>query len=83
VREYLARNARRHHVLQALSEVRRRCQPVSRDELIEVTDLWVETALALDPADLRRMERLAVAQRRRRARVRAATECRKLVTVAG
>jgi DSF synthase len=68
VREYLARNQRRHNVLQALSDVYRRCQPVTRDELIGVTDIWVETALRLDEADLRRMERLATAQSRRWAR---------------
>ena len=32
----------------ALSQVARRCQPVSYDELIDVTEIWVETALALD-----------------------------------
>ena len=65
VRHYLDANARRHRLLQTLSSVRRRCQPLDRDELIDVTDLWVEAALALDPADLRRMERLVAAQRRR------------------
>lgn len=68
VREYLARNQRRLGVLGALSQVRRRCQPVSYDELIDVTDLWVDTALGLDEADLKRMERLAAAQQRRFAR---------------
>ncbi len=67
VREWLARNQRRHAVLRTLSEVRRRCQPVSYDELIDVTELWVTTALGLEEADLRRMERLAAAQQRRRA----------------
>ena len=71
VREYLSRNQRRYQVLHALSQVRRRCQPISYDELIDVTDIWVATALALDEADLRRMERLAAAQQRRR--MRAAT----------
>ncbi len=52
VRQYLMRNERRLGVLNALSEVRRRCQPVGYDELIDVTDLWVATALALDDADL-------------------------------
>jgi DSF synthase len=74
VREYLARNQRRLDVLNALSQVRRRCQPVRYDELIEVTELWVATALALEEADLRRMERLAVAQQRRRTRVQAPSE---------
>ena len=58
MREYLERNRRRHGTLLALSRVRQRCQPVSYEELIDVTDVWVETALGLDEADLRRMERL-------------------------
>ena len=70
VRDYLMRNQRRYGLLNALSQVRRRCQPISYDELIDVTDIWVATALALDEADLRRMERLAAAQQRRRARTR-------------
>ena len=68
--EVLTRNQRRYGVLNALSQIRRRCQPISYDELIDVTDIWVATALALDEADLRRMERLAAAQQRRRARTR-------------
>jgi len=44
--------------------------PVSRDELIRITDMWVEAALTLTPADLRKMERLASAQDRRWASVK-------------
>ncbi len=65
VRDYLARNQRRHATLCALSRVRQHCQPVSYEELIAVTGLWVETALRLDDADLRRMEHLVRAQQRR------------------
>ncbi len=83
VRDYLTRNERRHAVLRALSEVRRRCQPVSYDELIAVTELWVATALALDEADLRRMERLAAAQQRRRTRAQASAEPPPLLSAAG
>lgn len=68
VREYLERNRRRHATLMALSRVRQRCQPVTYEELIDVTDVWVETALGLDEADLRRMEHLVRAQHRRHAR---------------
>jgi DSF synthase len=71
VREYLERNRRRHGTLLALSRVRQRCQPVSYEELIDVTDIWVETALGLDEADLRRMEHLVRAQLRRHARTQA------------
>jgi DSF synthase len=68
VREYLERHRRRHATLLALSRVRQRCQPVTYEELIDVTDVWVETALGLDEADLRRMEHLARAQARRHVR---------------
>ncbi|HEY2891722.1 MAG TPA: crotonase/enoyl-CoA hydratase family protein [Dongiaceae bacterium] len=43
--------------------------PVSRDELIRITDMWVESALTLTSMDLRKMERLASAQDRRWATV--------------
>jgi DSF synthase len=70
VRSYLERNRRRHDTLCALSKVRQHCQPVRYEELIAVTGLWVETALRLDEADLRRMEHLVRAQQRRFARTR-------------
>ena len=72
VREYLERNRRRHGTLLALSRVRQRCQPVTYEELVDVTDVWVETALGLDEADLRRMEHLVRAQLRRHARTQPA-----------
>lgn len=72
VREYLERNRRRHGTLLALSRVRQRCQPVTYEELIDVTDVWVETALGLDEADLRRMDHLVRAQLRRHTRARPA-----------
>jgi DSF synthase len=72
VREYLERNRRRHGTLLALSRVRQRCQPVTYEELIDVTEVWVETAMGLHEADLRRMEHLVRAQVRRHARTRPA-----------
>jgi DSF synthase len=56
--------------LLSLSRVRQRCQPVTYEELIDVTEVWVETAMGLDEADLRRMEHLVRAQARRHARTR-------------
>ena len=70
VHDYLERNRRRHDTLCALSRIRQHCQPVSYEELIAVTSLWVETALRLDDADLRRMEHLVRAQQRRYERSR-------------
>jgi DSF synthase len=74
LREYLERKAHQHGVHTALARVARRCQPITYEELIEVTDIWVETALGLTEADLRRMERLAAAQERRRVRAAAPAE---------
>jgi DSF synthase len=48
----------------ALAEARRSCFPVTRDELIRITDLWAECSTALTDQDLRHMERLAAAQKR-------------------
>ena len=45
--------------------------PVSREELVRITDMWVEAALTLTPMDTRKMERLAAAQDRRCASVKA------------
>jgi DSF synthase len=65
---WIRREDRQRRVLGALAAVRRRCQPVTFDELIDVTEIWVDTAMELEPGDLRKMERLARAQHRRRAR---------------
>lgn len=69
-RRYIEQNQRRYHMLLALGEVRRRCQPIDYQELIDVTDLWVDTALNLQDMDLRRMKRLVEAQKRRHCRLR-------------
>jgi DSF synthase len=55
----------------ALKRARRRADPLSKSELIDITDLWVELALDLGEADLRRMDCLARHQERRRAGVAA------------
>lgn len=49
----------------AIAKLRQMMAPVTRKELIDITDLWVETALTLDARDLRKMEHLVAAQTRR------------------
>lgn len=49
----------------AIAKLRRLAAPVTRQELIDITDLWVETALTLEARDLRKMEHLVAAQLRR------------------
>ncbi|MDH3662303.1 MAG: crotonase/enoyl-CoA hydratase family protein [Alphaproteobacteria bacterium] len=75
VRRYIEQNRRRYRMLLALGDVRRRCQTISYEELIDVTDLWVDTALNLQEADLRRMERLVDAQKRRHCRLKGRKKC--------
>jgi DSF synthase len=48
----------------AIAAARRRFFPVSYDELIKITDLWVNCSFDVTPHDIRHMERLAAAQRR-------------------
>jgi DSF synthase len=49
----------------AVIKARQIVNPITREELLDITDLWVETALKLSQSDLRRMKHLAIAQDRR------------------
>ena len=65
VRDYVARNGRKFNSQQALIRVRRRIASVTEAELRDVVEIWVDAALRLGEADLRKMDRLVSAQRRR------------------
>ncbi len=65
VYDFIERHDRGFGARQAVYRARRVVSPVELEELRAVTDLWVDTAVGLDPADLRKMERLAAAQDRR------------------
>jgi DSF synthase len=73
VRDYIERHRSRHNAHAAVYQARRLVNPVTLEELRAVTDLWVDAALRLGEADLRKMSRLAAAQDRSRER-RARTE---------
>ena len=49
----------------AMDRVREICQPISLNELMQVTEAWVDTALKLGEKSLRTMERLVRAQEKR------------------
>lgn len=72
VREYIDQHRRRHAAQSAIYRVRHRVNPVTREELRDVTDIWVDAAMRLTEADLRKMARLTAAQDRRRAAERRA-----------
>lgn len=61
----LARNQRRHNGLSALFRAGRRSNPMPYEELLDVTEIWVDAALELEESDLRKMERLTSAQDKR------------------
>jgi len=69
VRAYILRNQSRHKAHSAAYRARRRVSPVSLVELRDVCDVWVDTAMELTTADLRRMSHLVSAQDRRRRRI--------------
>jgi DSF synthase len=70
--EYIDRHAYRHNAYRGVFQARRKVNPVTLDELRDVTDVWVEAALNLGESDLRKMARLTAAQDRRRAAMNAA-----------
>ncbi len=69
VHDYIERHERAMLGREAIFGLRRVTNPVTHEELIRVTDLWVDTALTLSARDLRRMEHLVTAQDRRWAKI--------------
>ena len=72
VQDYLASSHRRANAYHALNRVRQCVNPITYEELIKITKVWVDTALQLEPRDLKMITRLLSAQKRRVAEVQAA-----------
>ena len=69
VHDFIGNYERTRRTRQAAFRARTIVSPIRLDELLKIADLWVETALALERSDLRKMRHLAMAQRRRCARL--------------
>lgn len=65
VEDVIRANRRIPHARAAMHRVRSMSQPVSIEELMTITEIWVDTALQLGEKSLRTMERLVRAQYRR------------------
>ncbi|WP_101924781.1 MULTISPECIES: crotonase/enoyl-CoA hydratase family protein [Luteimonas] len=65
VEDLIRRQQRAPHAHVALNAVRNLSQPVGYDELMGITEVWVDTALALGDRSLRTMDRIVKAQSRR------------------
>ncbi|PBS11904.1 enoyl-CoA hydratase [Lysobacteraceae bacterium NML93-0792] len=65
VEDLIRRQQRAPHAHIALNAVRGISQPVGYDELMGITEVWVDTALALGERSVRTMDRIVKAQTRR------------------
>jgi DSF synthase len=65
VYRYIDKAAKTQNSHDALRQVRDLCNPISYDELLNITKVWVESALKLRPKDLRMMQRLVQRQSHR------------------
>ncbi|MFT3757224.1 MAG: crotonase/enoyl-CoA hydratase family protein [Pseudoxanthomonas sp.] len=67
VQDLIARQQRAPLAHLALNTCRNMAQPVGYDELLGITEVWVDTALSLGEKSLKMMERIVRAQERRAA----------------
>jgi DSF synthase len=65
VEEVIRANRRIPHARAAMHQVRELAQGVSLEEMMRITEIWVDTALQLGDKSLRTMDRLVRAQSRR------------------
>ena len=63
--KYIQRHRKRGNSHMAMNKIRRCVNPVTYEELIAITTVWVDAALNLTDRDLRMIERLVQAQNRR------------------
>ncbi|MFN3544826.1 MAG: crotonase/enoyl-CoA hydratase family protein [Thiobacillus sp.] len=62
VHDYVRREEKSRNGILALRAAREVSQPVAYNELVRITEIWVDAALRLQPKDLRMMERLVSRQ---------------------
>jgi DSF synthase len=69
VLEWIEKTGRRRNGTQAVLQARKQVQPIEREELDRVVEVWVDAALRLEEKDLRMMDRLVRSQMRRVAEI--------------
>jgi DSF synthase len=65
VYDYIRSNERRRNGMQAVFTCRQHFQPVTYEELLNITNVWVNAALRLEERDLKLMSRLVSSQSKR------------------
>ena len=66
VNKYIKQHSRSSNGLRAINAARQRFSPITYEELMDITKIWVDAALNLTKREIRIMERLVSAQDRRR-----------------
>jgi len=64
VRQYINESQKKFAGLMSVYAARRRVNPVTLDEMMDIVDLWVDAALTLEDSMIRRMDLLVRAQKR-------------------
>jgi DSF synthase len=59
---YLLKLSKRFDAVHSIHKAKRRSSPISYQEMIDITEDWVATAMRLPEKSLRKMRKLAVAQ---------------------
>lgn len=62
VAEFIRKNQRSRNGLTGIARARRRVHRIDHDELMDIVDIWVDTALRLSSRDLKLMQRLVSRQ---------------------
>ena len=65
VERHLSTLSKRFDAVLSIYKAKRRSFPISYQEMIDIVEDWVSTAMSLSPKDLRKMKKLAVAQNAR------------------
>src|SRR3546814_18599295 len=63
LRDYMASSAATHAAHRAIYKARHRVSPITHQELIDITTLWVDTALGLEGSEERRVGKEGVRMR--------------------
>ena len=58
VEDYLKSHNRSHNTIRSMKKIRQIVHPISRQNLYDIVDIWVEAAMALSEKDLAKMQRL-------------------------
>lgn len=62
--DFIGKHSRKRQVYDSLFKVRRKVFPILHEEMMDISALWVDTAMRISPRDIRLMERLIKAQGR-------------------